>query len=88
LVSASEDPFAARGAIYRRAIDGLGPLRPIGGGLPTWTEGRADTGCIATHASSAAAVDAAGNLYISDDAGRTWVCASDRIPTPSSLLVY
>jgi hypothetical protein len=88
LVAASEDHFAARGAIYRRPIDGLGPLRPVGGGLPTWIEGIADTGCIATHASAVAVVDGAGYLYISEDAGRTWVCGSDRIPTPSSLLVY
>jgi hypothetical protein len=88
LIAASEDPFAARGAIYRRHLDALGPLRPIGGGLPMWIEGRADTGCIATHDSAVAAVDGAGHLYISEDAGRTWSCASDRIPTPSCLLVY
>ena len=88
LVSASEDPFAARGAIYRRPLDGAGPLRPVGGGLPRWTEGRADTGCIAALGSAVAAVDGAGHLYISADSGRTWSCASDHIPTPSSLLVY
>ena len=87
LVSASEDPFSAHGAIYRRPLDGPGPLRLIGGGLPDWTEGRADTGCIAALASTVAAVDGAGNLYVSADSGRTWSCASDRIPTASSLLL-
>jgi hypothetical protein len=87
LVSASEDPFAARGAIYRRSIDGPGPLRPIGAGLPRWIDGRADTGCIAAHAATVAVVDGAGHLFISKDTGRTWSCAGDRIPTPSSLLV-
>jgi hypothetical protein len=87
LVSASEDPFAARGAIYRRSIDGSGPLHPVGGGLPRWIEGRADTGCIAAHALTVAAADGAGRLYMSKDAGRTWSCGSGRIPTPSSLLV-
>ena len=88
LVAASADHFAARGAIYRRPIGGLGPLRPLGGGLPTWIEGIADTDCIATHASAVAAVDGAGYLYIFEDGGRTWSRGSDRIPNPSSLLVY
>jgi len=88
LVSASEDPFAARGAIYRRPIDGSGPLQAIGGGLPRWTEGKADTGCIATLGSTVAAVDSAGHLYISADSGRTWSCRSGCIPSPSSLLLY
>jgi hypothetical protein len=87
LVSASEGPFAARGAIYRRSVDGSGPLRPVGGGLPRWLDGRVDTGCIAAQASTVAAVDGAGNLYISRDTGCTWSCARDRIPTASSLLV-
>lgn len=88
LVAASEDPFAARGAVYRRPIDVRGPLRPIGGGLPRWIEGTVDTGCIATHTSSVAAVDSAGHLYVSEDAGRTWSCATELIPAPSNLLVY
>jgi hypothetical protein len=87
LVSASADPFADRGAIYRRPIDGPGPLRPVGGGLPRWIEGRADSGCIAAHGAAVAAVDGAGRVYISEDAGRTWVCGGGRIPTPSSILV-
>jgi hypothetical protein len=87
LVSASEGPFAAQGAIYRRPIDGSAPLRPVGGGLPRWIDGRTDTGCIAAHASTVAAVDGAGCLYISNDVGRTWACGSARIPGASSLLV-
>src|ERR1700724_2654011 len=42
-VSASTDPFATQGAVYRRPIDGNGPLQPLGGGMPTWTDGKADT---------------------------------------------
>ena len=38
-------------------------------------------------ASTVAAADGAGHLYISKDAGRSWSSSSDRIPTPSSLLV-
>jgi hypothetical protein len=88
LVAASEDPFSAHGAIYRRPMDGSGPLQTIGGGLPRWIEGAVDTACIATHGAAVAAVSKTGHLYISEDAARTWSCASDRIPGPSSLVVY
>ena len=44
LVSASVDHFAAQGAIYRRRVDGHGPLVAIASGLPGWIEGIADTG--------------------------------------------
>jgi BNR/Asp-box repeat len=87
LVSASEDPFSEKGAVYRRAIDGKEPLRPLDGGMPRWTEGRVDTGCMAMRDSTAGLVDAGGNLYVSQDAGRTWSRASRQIPTPSCLLM-
>ena len=87
LVAASADHFAAQGAIYRRPIDGEGELLPVGGGLPRWIEGIADTGCIATHGSAVAVVDRAGNLYMSADVGRTWSRGVDRLPTPSSILI-
>jgi hypothetical protein len=87
MVAASEDHFAAQGGIYRRALDGYGPLLPVGGGLPKWLDGIVDTGCIATHASTVALADRGGSLYISEDAGRTWSRIVDRMPTPSSILI-
>jgi hypothetical protein len=87
LVAASEDHFAARGAIYRRPIDGPGPLLPVGGGLPRWTEGIADTRCIATHGSTVAVIDHAGNLYTSEDTGHTWSRRADHLPAASCLLI-
>jgi len=87
LVSASEDHFAARGAIYRRRVHGGGPLVAIAGGLPEWIDGSADTGCIATHGSAAALADRKGNLYVSTDAGRSWSRRAEGLPSPSSVLV-
>ena len=87
LVSASVDHFAAQGAIYRRRVDGDGPLVAIAGGLPAWIDGIADTGCIATHGSAAALADRKGNLYVSADVGRSWSRHADGLPTPSSLLI-
>jgi hypothetical protein len=63
-------------------------LLPVGGGLPRWIEGIADTGCIATHGSAEVVVDRAGNLYMSEDVGRTWSRGADRLSNPSSILFY
>jgi hypothetical protein len=87
LVSASVDHFAAQGAIYRRRVDGAGPLVAVAGGLPRWIEGIADTRCIATHGSAAALADRNGNLYMSADTGRSWWRRADGLPTPSSVLI-
>ncbi len=84
-VSASTDPFAAQGAVYRRPIDGNGPLQPLGGGMPPWINGKADTDCIVTRDSMAAAIDRSGCLYVSHDDGATWSCPWDRLPVPSGL---
>jgi hypothetical protein len=87
LVSASLDHFAAQGAIYRRPIDGHGPLVAVAGGLPTWLDGIADTGCIATHGSAVAIADRNGNLYLSGDTGRSWSRRADGLPPPGSVLI-
>ena len=87
LVSASTDHFAAQGAIYRRRVDGDGPLVAVAGGLPVWIDGIADTRCIAALGSAAALADREGNLYVSADAGRRWSRRADGLPTPSSVLI-
>ncbi len=84
-VSASTDPFAAQGAVYRRPIDGNRPLQPLGGGMPKWIEGKADTDCIATRDSMIAVVDWSGHLYVSHDDGSSWSCLCDGLTGPSGL---
>jgi hypothetical protein len=87
LVSASEHHFAAEGAIYRRRMDGHGPLVAVTGGLPEWIDGIADTRCIATHGPAAALADRQGTLYTSTDTGRTWSRRADGLPVPSGVLI-
>jgi hypothetical protein len=87
LVSASVDHFATEGAIYGRPIDGHGPLVAVGGGLPRWLAGSADTRCIAARASVVAVADRTSNLYVSEDAGHTWSCRAKSLPTTSSVLI-
>ncbi len=76
IFSASTDPFAAEGRIYRRPVKPDGSQLAVEGGMPAWIEGIADTGCIAANGSSIAVADRAGNLYGSDDFGRAWSCRS------------
>jgi hypothetical protein len=84
-VSAATDPFAAEGAVYRRPIDGNGPLQPLGGGMPQWIDGIADTDCIASRDSTVAVIDQSGRLYVSHDDGASWSYQVDRLPAPSGL---
>jgi hypothetical protein len=88
LVAASTDHFAPRGAIYRRPMERAGPILPVGGGLPRWIDGIADTGNIAVCGLAVAVADRAENLYLSEDAGHTWSRGGDHLPGPSSLFVY
>ncbi len=88
LVAAATDHFAAQGAIYRRSIDQPGPLLPAGCGLPRWTEGIADTGNIAANGSLLAVADHAGNLHLSEDAGRSWAQHAGHLPIPSSVFIF
>jgi hypothetical protein len=87
LVSAATDPFAAQGRIYRRPIRPDGALVAVEDGLPTWFNGSADTGCIATNGSMIVVVDRAGTLYLSTEFGLAWSRSSNELPTPSSVLI-
>jgi hypothetical protein len=84
-VSASTDPFASQGAVYRRPVDGSGPLQPLGGGMPKWIDGKADTDCIATRDAMVAVIDRSGRLYLSHDDGASWSCSVDGLTVPSGL---
>ena len=90
LVSAATDHFADQGAVYRRPIEGTGPLEPVTG-PPRWLEGIVDTGCIATHrsthGSALAVADKAGNLYASADAGHSWLRRDHGLPMMSKILL-
>lgn len=87
LVAASTDHFATQGAVYRRPLHARQPFVAVGSGLPRWIDGIADTRCIATRNSAAAVADRAGNLYVSTDAGRTWLRRGDGLPQPSSIVI-
>jgi len=84
-VSASIDPFAPEGAVYRRPIDSDGPLKPLGGGVPRWMDGIVDTNGIAARGSWVAIIGRGGCVYLSDDDGETWSRGVEGLPVPSGL---
>jgi photosystem II stability/assembly factor-like uncharacterized protein len=86
-VSAATDPFAAQGRVYRRPIRPDGALVAVEDGMPTWTEGKVDTGCIATSGSMIAVADRGGNLYLSTQFGRSWSRIHSGLPAPSGVLI-
>jgi hypothetical protein len=87
LVAASEGHFAPRGKIYRRSIDGRGPLVAVSGGFPEWLSGISDTGCIATRGAAIGVADQGGSVYLSVDAGHGWSRRAAGLPGPSSVLI-
>jgi hypothetical protein len=86
-VSASTDPFAAQGGIYRRSVKADAALTAVDGGLPLWMEGIVDTGCMAASGSSIAVIDRGGNVYGSGDFGGRWSCWATGLPTASGVLL-
>jgi hypothetical protein len=83
LVAAATDHFASEGVVYRRPIAGKDRLEPIAG---LRFEGIVDTGCIATTGSAIAIADKAGNIYVSADAGNSWLRRHSGLPMISRVL--
>jgi hypothetical protein len=86
-LAASTDHFTDQGAVYRRPIDGRGPLQRLGGGLPEWFGGIVDTDCISARGGRLAMVDRNGALYGSEDGGDSWSQWADGLATPSGVLI-
>jgi hypothetical protein len=55
---------------------------PLGGGMPKWIDGKADTDCIATRDAMVAVIDRSGRLYVSRDDGAAWSNPIDGLPAP------
>lgn len=87
LISASTDPFSAQGKVYRLSLKQGGRIEPVENGLPEWTSGKVDTGCMDTRGPMIVVVDTGGNLYLSDNFGGVWSLWSSGLPTPSGVLI-
>lgn len=85
LVTASTGPRTDRAAIYRRELSG-GAFERCTEGLPEWFGSNLDTHCLAGSGSAVAVGTRDGDLYRSEDAGRTWARAGEGLPPVTCVL--
>ena len=85
LVSASTGPFAKQAAVYRRPLRSSETFEKCEGGLPEWFEANIDSHCLVADGERFAIGTAEGEVWISDDDGRTWEPAAKCLPGISSL---
>jgi hypothetical protein len=81
LVSASEGPSGRRAAVYRAPLELGGAFERCRAGLPEWFDANIDTGCLAALGETVAFGTAGGSLFVSEDAGATWVERATGLPT-------
>lgn len=87
LVTASTGPFAERAGIYRRSWHGGGPFERCRDGLPEWFAGNIDTGCLAAAGATVVFGTDEGEVYVSEDEGRSWTLLAGGLPPVSAIAV-
>ena len=87
LVTASNGPFNAEGAVYRRAIGDDRPFEQCVDGLPHRFDGNVDTGCLDANGEDAVLVDAVGTVFASGDDGFSWFHVADIDAGASSVVL-
>jgi hypothetical protein len=87
LVTASTGPFSEQAAVYRRSLQGGEPFERCGGGLTEWFPSNIDTHCLAARDSLVAFGTEQGEVWVSEDEGRTWNQAAERLPGVTSVLI-
>jgi hypothetical protein len=87
LVTASTGPFSEQAAVYRRSLRGGEPFERCGGGLPEWFPSNIDTHCLGARDALVAFGTDQGEVWVSEDEGRTWTKAADDIPAVTAVLV-
>jgi hypothetical protein len=75
LFTVSEGHRGGRSGVYRLSLAGISPERSTDG-LPEWFEDNIDTGCLAAADTVAAFGTTDGELYVSEDGGRSWTQAA------------
>jgi hypothetical protein len=87
LVSASTGPFTERAAVYRRPLDD-GAFERCIEGLPEWFPSNVDSGCLAASGAEVVLGTDEGEVYRSNDAGRTWERTATLLPAIRAVLVH
>jgi hypothetical protein len=87
LVTASTGPFTDRAAVYRRSLDGGDPFERCTGGLPEWFPSNIDSHCLAARGSMVALGTDGGDVWTSEDEGRTWEKAASGLSPVTCVLI-
>jgi photosystem II stability/assembly factor-like uncharacterized protein len=87
LVSASTGPRGGRAALYRRPLQGDEAFERCAAGLPEWFPGNIDTHCLAASGASVAFGTEDGEVFLSEDEGRTWERPASGHPAVRALLL-
>lgn len=87
LVSASTGPYTEQAAVYRRSVEGDEPFERCTGGLPEWFPSNIDSHCLAAGGSLVSFGTDRGEVWVSEDEGRTWKEAAQSIPPVTAVLV-
>lgn len=88
IASASTGPRTDRGAIYRMPLDAEdATFERCRLGLPEWFEGNVDTGWLHAHDDQVAFAAPGGRVYLSSDAGGTWMLVDGGLKGVSAVVV-
>jgi hypothetical protein len=87
LVTASTGPFSEQAAVFRRSLQGGEPFERCGEGLPEWFPSNIDTHCLAAREALVAFGTDRGEVWVSEDEGRTWKRAAEKLPGVTSVLI-
>lgn len=85
VISASTGPRGERSALYRRPVASDGPFERCRAGLPEWFDDNIDTGCLAAAGPIVVASTPSGEVFRSDDQGRTWQRQAGHLPAVRCL---
>ncbi len=86
LLTASTGPRSRQAAVYRRPLDGAPPFERCGGGLPEWFPSNIDTHAIAADGRRVALATVEGDVWVSEDGGRTWEPVLTALPRVVAVL--
>jgi hypothetical protein len=87
LVSASTGPRRGRAALYRRPLGGEGPFERCADGLPEWFPGNIDTHCLMASGGTVAFGTEDGDVFRSEDEGRSWEKAASGLPAIRAIVL-
>jgi hypothetical protein len=87
LVSASTGPRGGRAALYRRPLGEDRAFERCTEGLPEWFPGNIDTHCLAAFGGTAAFGTEDGEVFRSDDEGRSWEKVASDLPAIRAIVL-